>query len=86
MVGTRGRFDRGDTIGVLTQDNLEVARGIAAYSDSDASKIMGRKSLDIERMLGFRGRDEMIHRDNLVMLDRERPASGILSTEVVALR
>jgi len=86
VIGTRGRFDRGDTISVLTQDNLEVARGIAAYSDADAAKIMGRKSLDIERMLGFRGRDEMIHRDNLVMLDRERVEPTVVAGEAVALR
>ena len=88
VVGTRGRFDRGDTISVLTQENLEVARGIAAYSDSDAAKIMGRKSLDIERMLGFRGRDEMIHRDNLVMLDRSSSGQGpaVLSGEAIVLR
>jgi glutamate 5-kinase len=39
-----------------------------AYSDSDAARIMGRKSSEIEALLGFRGRDEMIHRDDLVVL------------------
>jgi glutamate 5-kinase len=86
VVGTRGRFDRGDTIGVITQEGLEVARGIAAYSDADTAKIMGRKSLDIERMLGFKGRDEMIHRDNLVMTGRERSCVVPLTPEVVASR
>jgi glutamate 5-kinase len=63
-----GRFDRGDTVSVIGPDGTEIARGIVAYSDSDAARIMGRKSSDIESILGFRGRDEMIHRDDLVIL------------------
>lgn len=68
VVAARGRFDRGDTVGVVGPDGAEVARGIAAYSDADAARIMGRKTSDIESLLGFRGRDEMIHRDDLVVL------------------
>jgi glutamate 5-kinase len=66
-----GRFDRGDTVSVLNSDGAEVARGIIAYSDSDAARIMGRKSSEIAELLGFRGRDEMIHRDDLVLMRRE---------------
>ncbi len=68
VIGAIGRFDRGDTVSVLGPDGAEIARGIIAYSDSDAARIMGRKSSEIERILGFRGRDEMIHRDDLVIL------------------
>jgi glutamate 5-kinase len=63
-----GRFDRGDTVSILGPDGVEVARGICAYSDSDAARIMGRKSAEIEKVLGFRGRDEIVHRDDLVLL------------------
>jgi glutamate 5-kinase len=63
-----GRFDRGDTVSVMGPDGAEIARGIIAYSDADAARIMGRRSSEIEAILGFRGRDEMIHRDDLVML------------------
>ena len=63
-----GRFDRGDTVSVVTQAGREVARGIAAYSDADAARIIGRRTADIEGILGFRGRDELIHRDDLVLL------------------
>ncbi len=63
-----GRFERGDTVSVLAPDGSEVARGIVAYSDADASRIMGRKSSEIEALLGFSGRAEMIHRDDLVIL------------------
>jgi glutamate 5-kinase len=68
VTGARGRFDRGDTVSVLAADGVEVARGIIAYSDTDAARIMGRKSSEIAEILGFRGRDEMIHRDDLVLL------------------
>src|SRR5580658_2195138 len=63
-----GRFDRGDTVSILGPDGSEVARGICAYSDSDAPRIIGRKSADIEAVLGFRGRDEIVHRDDLVLI------------------
>ena len=71
VVRARGRFDRGDTVSVLTAEGAEVARGIIAYSDGDAARIMGRKSSEIEGILGFRGRDEMIHRDDLVLMRHE---------------
>jgi glutamate 5-kinase len=63
-----GRFERGDTVSIIGPDGLEVARGICAYSDGDAARIIGRKSADIEKVLGFRGRDEIVHRDDLVVL------------------
>jgi glutamate 5-kinase len=63
-----GRFDRGDTVSIVGPDGVEVARGICAYSDSDAARIIGRKSAEIEMVLGFRGRDEIVHRDDLVLL------------------
>jgi glutamate 5-kinase len=75
VTGTRGRFERGDTVSVLAADGAEVARGIVAYSDADAARIMGRKSSEIEQLLGFRGRDEMIHRDDLVLLRDAAPAA-----------
>jgi len=68
VTAARGRFERGDTVSVLSADGAEVARGLIAYSDADAARIMGRKSSEIEALLGFRGRDEMIHRDDLVLL------------------
>jgi glutamate 5-kinase len=68
-----GRFERGDTVSVLALDGSEIARGISAYSDSDAARIMGRKSSEIEAILGYRGRDEMIHRDDLVLTIEPSP-------------
>src|SRR5579862_791046 len=71
VTGARGRFDRGDTVSVFTAGGTEIARGIVAYSDADAARIMGRRSGEIAEILGFRGRDEMIHRDDLVLLRQE---------------
>jgi len=71
-----GRFERGDTVSVLAPDGVEVARGIVAYSDADASRIMGRKSSEIEALLGFSGRAEMIHRDDLVILHGPVPEAA----------
>ncbi|HPF27685.1 MAG TPA: glutamate 5-kinase [Steroidobacteraceae bacterium] len=68
VVRALGRFDRGDTVSVLTPDGAEIARGIIAYSDVDAARILGKRSSEIASLLGFRGRDEMIHRDDLVLL------------------
>ena len=68
VVRTTGRFERGDTVSVLSPDGREIARGITAYSDQEAARILGRHSTDIESILGFRSRDEMIHRDDLVLL------------------
>ncbi|MGO9817374.1 MAG: glutamate 5-kinase [Acidocella sp.] len=62
-----GSFERGDPVEVLTEDGTHIARGLAAYSSADAAIIAGRRSEDFEALLGFRGRDEMIHRDDLVL-------------------
>jgi glutamate 5-kinase len=63
----RGAFERGDAVRVLDPAGRELARGLTAYSSDDAARILGRKSGEIEALLGYRGRDEMIHRDDLVM-------------------
>jgi glutamate 5-kinase len=62
-----GEFERGDAVRVLSTDGREVARGLSAYSAADARRIMRHKSGEIEALLGYRGRDEMIHRDDLVL-------------------
>ena len=63
-----GRFGRGDAVVVRDGAGAEVARGLSAYAADDARRIKGHKSREIERILGYRGRDEMIHRDDLVLL------------------
>jgi glutamate 5-kinase len=67
VVSVSGRFERGDAVLVKDQRGREVARGLVAYSAADAERIAGHKSREIEALLGYRGRDEMIHRDDLVV-------------------
>ena len=62
-----GRFDRGDAVRINSADGREIGRGLSAYSSVDAGRIAGHKSREIEAILGYRGRDEMIHRDDLVL-------------------
>jgi glutamate 5-kinase len=62
-----GRFERGDAISIRAADGREIGRGLSAYSSVDASRIAGHKSGEIEAILGYRGRDEIIHRDDLVL-------------------
>ena len=77
VVAARGRFERGDTVSVVGPDGAEVARGLVAYSDVDAGRIMGRQSSQIEAVLGFCGRDEMIHRDDLVVMRLGKAAAEL---------
>ena len=67
VASVEGEFERGDAVRVLSPDGREVARGLSAYSAADARRIMRHKSGEIEALLGYRGRDEMIHRDDLVL-------------------
>jgi glutamate 5-kinase len=69
VVAVDGRFSRGDAVSIKGSNGRELGRGLAAYGSDDAQVIQGQRSQDIERLLGYRGRDEMIHRDNLVLLD-----------------
>ena len=62
-----GEFRRGDVVDVKDRAGRVLARGLVAYAADDARRIAGRKSAEIERLLGFRGRDEMVHRDDLVV-------------------
>ena len=67
IVAVEGEFERGDAVRVMGRGGREVARGLSAYSAGDARRIMGHRSREIEALLGYRGRDEMIHRDDLVV-------------------
>ncbi len=62
-----GRFERGDAVLIKGPDGQEVGRGLVAYSWDDARTIAGHKSGEIEGLLGYRGHEELVHRDDLVM-------------------
>ena len=67
VVGIDGAFTRGDAVIIRGPDGAEVGRGLCAYDVEDAQKIRGRSSADITSILGFDGRAEMVHRDDLVV-------------------
>lgn len=62
-----GTFERGDAVRIVCLDGSEVARGLVAYDSADAQKIAGRKSSDIEALLGYAGRNAMVHRDDMAL-------------------
>ncbi len=64
-----GSFDRGDPVLVCGPAGIALARGLSAYPADDLRRIAGHRSEEIEALLGWRGRDEAIHRDDLVVLD-----------------
>ncbi len=69
VVAVEGRFSRGDAVTVRNRQGRDLARGLVAYDSDDARRLQGRHSEEIEQLLGHRGRDEIIHRDNLVLLN-----------------
>jgi glutamate 5-kinase len=62
-----GQFDRGDIVGLINVDGYEIGRGVVAYDSKHAQIICGKQSADIARLLGFEGRSEMVHRDDLAL-------------------
>ena len=62
-----GAFARGDAVIIRGPDGVEIGRGLCAYDAEDAQKIRGRSSSEIDAILGFSGRTEIVHRDDLVV-------------------
>jgi len=62
-----GDFGRGDAVVVRGPDGAEIGRGLVAYDAANAEQIKGKSSADVQTTLGFTGRTEMIHRDDLVL-------------------
>lgn len=67
VTAIEGRFHRGDAVAILNASRVEIGRGLAAYDHDEAARIAGRRSGEIETVLGYRGRREMIHRDDMAM-------------------
>jgi glutamate 5-kinase len=68
LVSVGGNFERGDTIRILKADGGEIARGIVNYGDRDLGRIAGRSSEEIESVLGYNYGDEVVHRNDMVLL------------------
>jgi glutamate 5-kinase len=64
-----GEFERGDVVACISPDGDEIARGLVNYSAGDAKQIIGQPSSRIEELLGYVDEPELIHRDNLVLIE-----------------
>jgi len=69
VVRVEGRFARGDAVLIRGPEGAEIGRGLVAYDREDAERLVGQNSERIETILGYRGRTEMVHRDDLVLAD-----------------
>ncbi|MBC8413476.1 MAG: glutamate 5-kinase [Nitrospira sp.] len=65
---TEGSFNVGDYVLCITADGRKIAKGLINYSSEDLNLIKGRKTSEIEKLLGYKYSDEVIHRDNLVIM------------------
>lgn len=68
LVGVEGEFAAGAAVGLAEGEGPEFARGLVNYDADELRKIRGAKTTDIEKALGYKGLDEVVHRDNLVVL------------------
>jgi glutamate 5-kinase len=62
-----GTFDRGDAVIIRSPDGRELGRGLVAYANVDAERIVGKRSADIEAILGYNGGDELVHRNDMAL-------------------
>ena len=67
VTAVEGEFEKGDSVRVVDAGGEEIARGLVSYSKSEAAAIAGKRSEQISGILGYRGRNEIIHRDDLVL-------------------
>lgn len=68
VISVEGRFAKGDAISIRNKHGEELARGLVAYDAQETRHIAGRKSDEFDAILGYRGRDELVHRDDLVLI------------------
>lgn len=76
VVRVSGEFERGDPIIVRTPAGRAVAKGLSAYASGDARRIAGHHSAEIAHILGWQGRDELVHRDDLALLEVDENERG----------
>jgi len=67
MTGVQGEFSRGDVIAIKDGEGIEIARGLANYSSAEARLICRKASSEFEKLLGYTGEPEMVHRTNLIL-------------------
>ena len=63
-----GTFKKGENVLVLDQNNNQLARGLSSFSSDEINKIKGKQSKEIEKILGYFSKTEIIHKDDMVLL------------------
>ena len=69
VIAVEGDFDRGDAVAIMSQDGTVLGKGLSAFSAGDADRVKGHQSGALEEILGYQGRAEVVHRDDLVLED-----------------
>jgi len=64
-----GRFNRGEVVSCLDESGSEIARGLVNYTAAEIEILKGQSSNNIERLLGYAGEEEIVHRDNLILIE-----------------
>lgn len=72
VTAVEGKFQRGDAVAICDASGHEFARGVAEYGADEVRRLTGKKSTEIEAILGYKYGDELVHRDDLVLLERKR--------------
>ncbi|MCB1512015.1 MAG: glutamate 5-kinase, partial [Hyphomicrobiaceae bacterium] len=73
VIRIEGQFDRGDAVIIRSAEGRDLGRGLAAYANTDAALIIGKKSGEIAGILGYKGRSELIHRDDMALNRKSAP-------------
>ena len=69
IVAVYGKFNIGDSVMIINREEIDLATGLVNYHSTDAEKIMGLQTKEIEKALGYKHYDEVIHKDNLVLMN-----------------
>jgi glutamate 5-kinase len=73
VVNLSGEFSRGDIVSITDKYDNKLGQGMIAFDAENCKKIIGKRSTDIAKILGYAGRSEMIHRDDMILKDPNRP-------------
>src|SRR3990172_3793045 len=68
IIKVEGHFDIGDAVSCINKEGKKIAKGLTNYSSQDIDRIKGKKTSEIEKVLGYKYSDEVIHRDNLTVV------------------
>ena len=68
VIRINGAFEKGENILILDQNNKQLARGLSSFTSEEIDKIKGKQSKEIEKILGYLSKTEIIHKDDMVLL------------------